>query len=148
MQTHADLHHTLNQAIDTLPPQRHILSTAQSDHLSAMIETSLVKISLLRACAHRSLYGACSQTSQSKPGHEGTVSSAIAIAYSKLKDSEARVREEERALDQKLREYQGLLAVVDGSQGGFQQIVNDWTRVQRETDECRRDLRRLGWTGD
>lgn len=110
-----------------------------------MIEASLVKISLLRARAQHSLYGAKSQT---RPGHEGTIASATAIAYRKLKADEVQMREEERILDQKLKEYEDLLALVDAGHGGFQQVVNDWTRVKKETEECRKDLRRLGWTGD
>lgn len=110
-----------------------------------MIEASLVKIYLLRARALRSVYGTKSQT---QPNNEGTVASAISVAYRKLKADEARMREEERQLDQKLSKYEELLTVVDGGQGGFQQVVNDWTRVKKETEDCRTDLRRLGWTGD
>jgi hypothetical protein len=65
-----------------------------------------------------------------------------------LKADEARLREEEGSLDQKLSQYENLLVVVDGTQGAFHQIVDDWTTVKKDTEECRRDLRRLGWTGD
>ncbi|KAF5362225.1 hypothetical protein D9756_002501 [Leucocoprinus leucothites] len=145
----ARLHQELQQAITIIPPHRHKLTAAHCDYLSAMIESSLVKISLLRVRAHRSLYGASSQTG-TQPEHEATLASALGMAYRKLKADEAHMREEEKGLDQRLTEYQDLLNVVDGcgNGGGFQQVVNDWTNVKKETEECRRDLRRLGWTGD
>ncbi|KAJ3572366.1 hypothetical protein NP233_g3134 [Leucocoprinus birnbaumii] len=147
-QAQAELNQALNQVMIAIPPHRHKLTAARCDYFSAMIESSLVKISLLRARAHRSIYGATSQT-WNGPEHEATLASALSIAYRKLKTDEARMREEEKELDRQLEEYQVLLSMVDGgSSGGFQQIVNDWTRVNKETEECRRDLRRLGWTGD
>ena len=73
---------------------------------------------------------------------------ALASAYGKLKEEERRLAAEERALDKELAEYSRLLKLVDGQTGGFAQVVEDWTTIQKETEECRRDLRRLGWTGD
>ncbi|KAF9453529.1 hypothetical protein P691DRAFT_19879 [Macrolepiota fuliginosa MF-IS2] len=142
---HELLHQTLKQTTESLSIQHNGLIVAHGDHISATIEASLVKISLLRARAQRSLYGAKSQT---QPGSDTTIASAIGIAYRKLKADEDRMREEERALDKKLKEYEELMAVVDGGLGGFRQVMNDWTRVRKETEECRKDLRRLGWTGD
>lgn len=73
---------------------------------------------------------------------------ALAAASKKIKSDERRLVEEEQALDRELDEYARLLQLVDGPEGGFSQVVEDWTRVQKESAECRRDLRRLGWTGD
>ena len=41
-----------------------------------------------------------------------------------------------------------MLDLVGGRDAGFAQVVKDMARVKRETEECRKDLRRLGWTGD
>ena len=35
--------------------------------------------------------------------------------------------------------------LVDEHGGGFAQAIEDWARVRRETEECRQDLRHLGW---
>lgn len=61
------------------------------------------------------------------------------------------MKTEALSLDQQLDEYETLLQLVDGGgkgTGGYQQVVNDWTKIKQETDECKKDLRRLGWTGD
>ena len=60
------------------------------------------------------------------------------------------MKTEALSLDQQLYEYETLLRLVDGGKGtgGYQQVVNDWTKIKQETDECKKDLRRLGWTGD
>jgi hypothetical protein len=75
---------------------------------------------------------------------------ALSTVYEKLKKDERKMEEEQHVVDRQLDEYQRLLQLVDGSGGGFGfgQVVEDWTRVQKETEECKRDLRRLGWTGD
>jgi len=73
---------------------------------------------------------------------------ALLAAQSKLKKDEARLIADEEIIDRQLAEYQRLLELVDGVGGGFSQVVEDWSRVQKETEECKRDLRRLGWTGD
>lgn len=73
---------------------------------------------------------------------------ALYAAHEKLMKDKRRLAEEEKNLDRQLNKYQELLQFVDGVGGGFTQIVEDWTRVQKETEECKRDLRRLGWTGD
>lgn len=33
----------------------------------------------------------------------------------------------------------------DNKNNTFGQVVDDWARVKKETEECVRDLRRLGW---
>lgn len=55
---------------------------------------------------------------------------------------------ETQDLDRQIQEYESLLKLVDGSGSGYQQLVKDWVKTNRETDECMKDLRRLGWTGD
>jgi hypothetical protein len=73
---------------------------------------------------------------------------ALGAAHQKLKEDEKRLADEERDVDRQLLEYNNLLQLVDGPSGGFAQVVDDWIKVQKETHECRKDLRRLGWTGD
>jgi hypothetical protein len=75
------------------------------------------------------------------------MSRALASAHQKLVRDERRLVEEEAALDRQLDEYERVVRMVDGPVGGFVQVVEDWTNVQKETEECRKDLRRLGWTG-
>lgn len=58
-----------------------------------------------------------------------------------------RMERENEEAKTKLHEYDRLLALVDND-GGYRQIIDDWGQVQRDIDECRKDLRRLGWTGD
>lgn len=76
------------------------------------------------------------------------MSQALVNALNKVKGDEKRLAAEERVLDKELEEYSRLLRLLDGPEGGFSQVVEDWTAIQRETEECRKDLRRLGWTGD
>lgn len=63
-------------------------------------------------------------------------------------EEEDALRMEIQDLDRQIQEYEALLRLVDGNSGGYQQIVKDWLKTKRETDECLKDLRRLGWTGD
>ena len=76
------------------------------------------------------------------------VSQALAIAYAALKEEERDLKLETQKLDQKIHDYETLLKLVDGDSGGYRQIVQDWLEVKQGTDECLKDLRRLGWTGD
>lgn len=71
------------------------------------------------------------------------MSHALSAMHRKFSAEEDRLAREEEEINRQLTEYQRLLGMVDGR---FEQVVEDWTRVQRETEECRRDLRRLGWT--
>lgn len=79
---------------------------------------------------------------------ERSVSQAISIAYQALVEEEDALKMEIQDLDRQIQEYESLLQLVDGSSGGYQQVVKDWLKIKRETDECLKDLRRLGWTGD
>jgi hypothetical protein len=116
---------------------------ATNDLLAATIEISLIKLSLVRARAHRALYD---YTPTGRP--QSNMTDALSAAYAKLKRDERKMEEEESGLDHQLKEYETMLRMIDGHGGGFAQVVEDWTRVQKEKEECRRDLRRLGWTGD
>lgn len=74
---------------------------------------------------------------------------ALLKRHDKVWEEERRLQEQEAALDHQLLEYDHLLALIDGGvEGGFRQVLDDWSLVQKETDECRKDLRRLGWSGD
>ena len=75
------------------------------------------------------------------------MTNALQAAHDSLQEEGFDLVEEERALDVQLSEYQVLMELVDGEHVGFGQLVDDWVRVQKETEDCRRDLRRLGWTG-
>lgn len=114
-----------------------------NDLLATTIETSLVKLSLMRARAHQALYDFKSPTNP-----QATMIGALSSAYATLKKEERKMNEETRALDRQTEEYEAMLKLVDGGGGGFAQVVEDWARVQKEKEECKRDLRRLGWTGD
>lgn len=114
-----------------------------NDLHAATIETSLIKLSLLRARAHQALYGF-----KSPNNAQATMAGALSSAYATLKKEERKLDEEARTLDRQTQEYEAMLDLVDGGGGGFAQVVEDWTRVQKEKEECKRDLRRLGWTGD
>jgi hypothetical protein len=112
--------------------------------LLTTIETTLIKLSLIRARSERALYN-------HKPKNNSkSVSQALTVAFKSLKTEEKGMKTEALLLDQQLHEYETLLRLVDGENGtgGYQQVVNDWTKIKQETDECKRDLRRLGWTGD
>jgi len=131
-------------ALETLQPTIHNTRKASHELVAATIETSLPKLSLLHARARQTLYG--HSTTPSNP--KLTMSRALASAHEKLVRDERRlVEEEEAALDRQLDEYERAVRMVDGPVGGFVQVVDDWTNVQKETEECRKDLRRLGWTG-
>jgi len=140
---HPTLQGDLTNALSTLPPVLNGKRSASNDLLAAAIETSLVKLSVIRARAHQIIYGQKSQSNS-----EATMVKALMAAQSKLQKDEERLVEEEKAVDRQLEAYQRLLQLIDGPNGGFAQVVEDWIRVQKETEECKRDLRRLGWTGE
>ncbi|KAI0731190.1 hypothetical protein C8Q76DRAFT_717922 [Earliella scabrosa] len=133
----------LLEALTDLPPQLYASRAAQADVVAATIETALLKLSLVRARAYGALYG---HTPPDQP--DLTVSRAVGAAYEKLKERQRAQETEMDRLDRQIEEYEGMLRLVDGRDGSFAQVVKDMARVKRETEECRRDLRRLGWTGD
>jgi hypothetical protein len=137
------LHESLSEMLAKYPPRMHSRRSAINDLLATTIEISLIKLSLVRARAHQALYSYASPTAP-----QSDMTSALSSAFTKLKGDERRLEEEERVLDNCLSEYASMLKLVDGERGGFAQIVEDWTKVRREQEECRRDLQRLGWTGD
>ncbi|KAJ6621403.1 hypothetical protein B0H10DRAFT_2215325 [Mycena sp. CBHHK59/15] len=142
-QVHPRIQQSLTHAFTTLPPAIMNRDSAENDLLAMTIEASLVKVSLIRARAQAYLYN---YKSPKNPDQD--VTGALSAAYEKLKENEREMDGEECKLDRELAEYQLLLNMVDGGSKGFRQIIDDWTRVQRETEECKKDLRRLGWTGD
>ncbi|KAL6307210.1 hypothetical protein BKA93DRAFT_94237 [Sparassis latifolia] len=140
---HPRLEEVLINALTTLPPILNTSRVAKADVLSMTIETCLLKLSLIRARAHTALYG---RTSSKNP--DATMSRALVAAHGKLAAKQHTQGEEERVLDRQIEEYERLLSLVDGRDGVFAQVVKDRARVRSETQECKRDLRRLGWTGD
>lgn len=141
------LENGVKQAISITFPAYDAARSASIDLLLTTIETTLIKLSLIRARSERALYN-------HKPNDDidnsRTVSRALSLAFKSLKKDERDMKAECHSLDQQLHEYEMLLQLVDGgeSTGGYGQVVNDWTKVKQETDECKRDLRRLGWSGD
>ncbi|KZT10086.1 uncharacterized protein LAESUDRAFT_471873 [Laetiporus sulphureus 93-53] len=140
---HPRLQEQLVEALTTLPPLLNETRATQADVLSATIEASLLKLSLIRTRAYNALYG---YISRSDP--DCTMNNALLAAHEKLFAKQREQEEEERALDARIAEYDNLMLLVGGGEGGFAQIVEDMARVKKETEECRRDLCRLGWTGD
>lgn len=139
---HPRLEDILANALKTLPPVLNAARTARTDVLAMTIETCLLKLSLIRARAHTALYTHASPTNPA-----ATMPRALAAAHAKLDAKRRAQDEEEHALDRQIAKYEEMLSFVDGD-GGFAQVVKDMARVRSETEECRRDLRRLGWTGD
>ncbi|KAJ3862822.1 hypothetical protein EV359DRAFT_65333 [Lentinula novae-zelandiae] len=143
---HITLQTELLDAISTIPPALNKKRKADNALSAAVIEASLVKLSLMRAQSHQKFYGYVSKTQP-----DATMIKALSIAQDKLRDEADDLLEEERALDSQIEAYARLMRLVDGSpqtdRAGFAQIVEDYIRVEKETEECRRDLRRLGWTG-
>jgi len=114
--------------------------------LCTTIEASLIKLSLVKEQTDRSLY---SYRSKSKAERSlASLADAVTTAYASHKEDEKKMKAEIATLDRELLEYESMLRLVDGNNSGYQQIINDWTKVQQETDECLKDLRRLGWTGN
>lgn len=143
MQAHLALEEQLIDALTTVPPQLHATRSAQADVIAATIEAALLKLSVVRARAHRALYG------HALPGDtSATVARAVTAAHTKLKDRQRAQDAEMQKLDRQIEEYESMLSLVDGRDGSFAQVVKDMARVKRETEECRKDLRRLGWTED
>ncbi|KZP11502.1 hypothetical protein FIBSPDRAFT_871303 [Athelia psychrophila] len=141
--TCAALRASLTDAITVCPPLLRANQVAGNDLTSITIEICLIKLSLIRAKAHASLYGVKSPINSA-----AAMPQALSTAQSRMKEDERRLVTEDRALDKELSEYTRLLELVDGPDGGFAQVVEDWMTIHKETEECRRDLRRLGWTED
>ncbi|KAG6910195.1 hypothetical protein DXG01_012330 [Tephrocybe rancida] len=142
-EAHAHLQTSLSSLVAKHPPKLNSRRVASTEFLAARIEASLIKLSLLRARATQALYD-----HRSARDPNTSVAQALAASHSKLRAEERKMWEEEAALDRQLAEYETMLKLVDGGGGGFAQVVEDWARVQREREECVKDLRRLGWTGD
>ncbi|KAG5337240.1 hypothetical protein C0989_010119 [Termitomyces sp. Mn162] len=142
-ESHARLQADLISLVSKHPPKINSRRAASDELLAARIEASLIKLSLIRARATQTLYD-----HRSTKNPDLNVAQALSCVYARLRAEEKKMREEEVALDRQLGEYETMLELVDGDGGGFKQVVEDWTRVQREKEECIRDLRRLGWTGD
>ncbi|KAG5647916.1 hypothetical protein DXG03_007840 [Asterophora parasitica] len=154
---HTRLQAALVHAVKTHPPALNARRAASDELLATRIEASLIKLSLMRARSTRALYDHRAPSASNfnfkltpSPNPENTMAHALAAAHAKLKAEERKMRDEEAQLDRQLEEYEQMLTLVDGhgKGGGFGQVIEDWTRVQREREECIRDLRRLGWTGD
>lgn len=145
-QKNKELDNDLTLATTSVFPAYDAARTASIDLLAAEIEASLIKLSRTKARFERTLYNY--QPGPNRNTERKNVAQAIATAFGALKKDEKEMETENRSLDRQLEEYETLLNLVDGGSGGYQQIVNDWTKVKQETDECLKDLRRLGWTGD
>ncbi|TFK51769.1 hypothetical protein OE88DRAFT_1658378 [Heliocybe sulcata] len=142
---HPRLHERLADLLSDYSAPMHKKHLATHDLLASKIEASLLKLSLIRAKAHADLYGY-----RLPKNPEATMAKALSAAHERYTAEERKLEEEEEQLDKQLEEYRQMLELVDGKsrEGGFGQVVEDWARVQKETEECKRDLRRLGWTGD
>ncbi|KAJ7155487.1 hypothetical protein C8R43DRAFT_1000095 [Mycena crocata] len=141
---HPRLEQQLTYALERFPRDLTGRSAAKDDVLTMTIEASLVKISLVRAKALKAVYDY-----HSPKNSQLHMRRALSAAHAKLREGEREMEEEERKLDRELAEYRALLDMVDGGgSAGFKQIVADCARVENETEECRKDLRRLGWTGE
>lgn len=138
----------LKKAVSVTLPAHETTRNASIDLLAATIETSLVKLSLSQARADRALYGHKLSPSVGKDGASASAGKAIEAAYLSLKKDEKEMAVQGQSLDRQLQEYESLMQLVDGGSGGYRQIVSEWTKVKQETEECLKDLRRLGWTGD
>ncbi|CCM06788.1 uncharacterized protein FIBRA_09088 [Fibroporia radiculosa] len=133
----------LLDALTTLPLLVNATRAVQADVTAISIEAALLKLSILRSRAHIALYG---HSSYKAPGD--TMNQALAAAHNKLRVRERAQENEEHYLGAKFALYEGLLGLVDRREGGFAQVVADMARVKKEAEECKKDLRRLGWTGD
>ncbi|KAK7686435.1 hypothetical protein QCA50_010659 [Cerrena zonata] len=141
---HPVLERELLEALETLPPLLDAEREARFDVLTMTIETCLFKLSLMRARAQNTLYNHRSATNP-----EATMVKALTAVHRKLQQKKEVQQSEERELDRQIKEYEDVMKMVDGrGRGGFGQVVEDMVRTKKDIEECRRDLRRLGWTGD
>ncbi|EIM86687.1 uncharacterized protein STEHIDRAFT_168621, partial [Stereum hirsutum FP-91666 SS1] len=161
-----------------IPSKSNAQLSSRVSLLATSIDTTLLRLQLLRACFEESLYSFSAPPSKSKSGpvpkgthtrgtgQSRTFAEALQSSSQKLSEEESRLAAEEEELDRKLAEYEALLDIVDRDRGvgkerkrtvsnrddgrrrennTFGQVVDDWARVKKETEECVRDLRRLGW---
>ncbi|KAH9888819.1 hypothetical protein C8Q73DRAFT_793822 [Cubamyces lactineus] len=143
---HPELEAELTLALETIPPQLRAARTAQADVLAATIEAALLKLSLLRARAHRALYGFSGSRAapdhvartkdktgagtkprtktetktetETPPGHNATVAHAVAAAHEALRARQRAQEDEMRELDGQIAAYEGMLSLVDGAGSG------------------------------
>ena len=140
-QTRGDLDAEIKHLITTTLPALDAARTASIEHLAATLEATFQMLNAVRERTRSSFYNHKHETGPD-------VSQALAIAHGALKEEEKDLKLETRKLDQQIQDYETLLKLVDGDSGGYRQIVRDWLEVKQGTDECLKDLRRLGWTGD
>ncbi|KAF9499618.1 hypothetical protein BDN71DRAFT_128864 [Pleurotus eryngii] len=147
---HPRLQRKLIDAVETLAPMVNKERTASADLQASTIELSLMKLAYLRARASHALYGVTVDTRGTTTSTvQKTMAEALRAAHGRLEAEAGRMEREEKELDRQVAEYEQALALVDSAgSGGFSQVVKDWARVKRDTEECQRDLRRFGWTGD
>ncbi|KAJ2972443.1 hypothetical protein NUW54_g12267 [Trametes sanguinea] len=125
---HPALEVHLLTALETLPPQLRAARTAQAELLATTIETALLKLSLLRARAHRALYG-FSLPPPGKPrstpeatSERRTVARAVSNAYDALRARQRAQEKEMRELDGQIAAYEGVLGAC-GRTGGRERGV-------------------------
>jgi hypothetical protein len=142
LQIHPKLQADLLSALGIFPSNA--LNSQKASHklIAITIETLLLKLSVTRARTRQSLYGHSGATD---PGL--TLGAALTKLHDKLRQSNSKLIREEEELDQQLGEYHTMLQMLDGRGESFNQIVEDWTKVKKDTEECRQDLNRLGWRG-
>jgi len=137
-QVHSHLQRRLKEAFDTLPPPSNSKGASFHGLLAAKIEASLLKLSLVRARLRSSLYDYTPSSDSST-----SVGDAVKKMDKKLKHKLRNLQSEEDSMKKQLAEYEKMLKMVDTKGGGFSQVVEDLARVKRETEECRKDLRRV-----
>ncbi|KAF4569775.1 hypothetical protein EYR40_008755 [Pleurotus pulmonarius] len=146
---HPRLQSKLIDAVETLAPTVNKERVAEADLQASSIELSLMKLAYLRTRALHALYGVTVDTRGAPASPVRSMPEALKAAYGKLQAEAGRMEREEREVDRQLGEYEQTLGLVDSAgSGGFSQVIEDWARVKRDTEECQRDLRRFGWTGD
>jgi hypothetical protein len=142
LQIHPKLQAGLLNALEIFPSD--VLNSQRASHelIAVTIETLLLKLSVIRARTRQSLYG---HTIATDPGL--TLGDALTSLHDKLRQTNSKLIREEEELDRQLGEYHTMLQMLDGCGESFNQIVEDWTKVKKDTEECRQDLNRLGWRG-
>ena len=142
-QAHLNLETKLDTALLTRPPVLNASREADADVLALWIETSLLEFSLLRARTHLAM-----RTHTSPTNPNASMATALTTIHARLREKARQQAEEEALLDGSIEEYNAVLGLINGKDGGFRQIVEDMANVEKEAEECRKDLRRLGWKGD